>query len=129
MNLENIRHYCLGKEHATEGLPFNIHTLVFYVGGKIFALVPLDNPETSINLKCDPEWSMELRDEYPQITPGYHMNKVHWNTVSIQGLPEKLIRKLIDHSYESVIQSFTLKKKMELGLIKEIIKKQKKNLT
>jgi predicted DNA-binding protein (MmcQ/YjbR family) len=106
MDLAQFREYCLSKPHATEGTPFGPDVLVFKVGGKMFALAALDEVPTTVNLKCDPDWALELRDRYEQVRPGYHMNKKHWNTVEIDGgVPEAELRKIIDHSYELVIKS------------------------
>jgi predicted DNA-binding protein (MmcQ/YjbR family) len=103
MNIEELREYCLRKADATEGTPFGPDTLVFKVGGKIFALAPLDEIPARANLKCDPDLALELRDRYEQVRPGYHMNKKHWNTVEIESnIPDDEIRKMIDHSYELV---------------------------
>jgi len=106
MNIEDFREYCLSKNKVTEEFPFDEVTLVFKVCNKLFALTGLDNPEFAINLKCDPEWAEELRETYDGvIVPGYHMNKKHWNTVYVNGsIPEKLLRKLIDHSYSLVVK-------------------------
>lgn len=102
MNIEEIRDYCLAKEGADEALPFDDDTLVFRVNKKIFLLVSLDNPST-INLKCNPEKAVELREHFSEITPGYHMNKVHWNTVVLDGtLSSSMIKEMIDHSYQLV---------------------------
>jgi predicted DNA-binding protein (MmcQ/YjbR family) len=99
MNIESIREFCISKKGATEGFPFGEDTLVFKAGGKIFALVNLDG-ELSINLKCDPEFALELRERYVSVTPGYHMNKKHWNTVILDGsIPDKEIYSWIDHSF------------------------------
>ncbi|MBU0489892.1 MAG: MmcQ/YjbR family DNA-binding protein [Bacteroidetes bacterium] len=99
MNIEEIREYCLKKDNSTEGMPFGDDTLVFKVSGKMFALVNLDGPP-SINLKCDPELAISLREHYPAVRPGYHMNKIHWNTVDLDGsVPDKLVREWIDWSY------------------------------
>ena len=97
MNIEEIREYCLSKKGVTEGFPFDETTLVFKVMGKMFALTDLvDN--LSINLKCDPERAIELREQHPAIIPGYHMNKALWNTVLIDGsLSRDFIYRLIDH--------------------------------
>lgn len=105
MNIEEVRAHCLVRPGTTEGFPFGEQTLVFKVKGKMFALLPLDNP-VSINLKADPEYSDELRERYDgRIKPGWHMNKRHWNTVSlVDNLSEKLIRELIDHSYDMVVK-------------------------
>ena len=105
MDLAKFREYCLGKPDATEGTPFGPDVLVFKVSGKIFALASLDQVPATANLKCDPDLALELRDRYEQVTPGYHMNKKHWNTVEIEsGIPEIELRKMIDHSYELVVK-------------------------
>jgi len=104
VNLETFREYCLSKSGATEGTPFGPETLVFKVGGKIFAITSFDEVPVRANLKCDPDLALELRDRYEQVRPGYHMNKKHWNTVEIEsGIPDAEIRKMIDHSYELVV--------------------------
>lgn len=106
MDLEQFREYCLGKSHITEGTPFGPDVLVFKVGGKIFALAALDEVPTRVNLKCDPDLALELRDRYEQVIPGYHMNKKHWNTVEIEsGIPDGELRKMIDHSYDLVVKT------------------------
>lgn len=103
MNLEDFREYCLTKADATEGTPFGEDTIVFKVAGKIFALASLDEVPPRVNLKCDPERALDLRDRYEEVQPGYHMNKKHWNTVALTGkIPEAELRALIDHSYELV---------------------------
>jgi predicted DNA-binding protein (MmcQ/YjbR family) len=103
MNAESFRAHCLGKKGATEGTPFGPDNIVFKVGGKMFALLALDEVPTAVNLKCDPDLALELRDRYEQVMPGYHMNKKHWNTVVLDGvIPDGEIRKMIDHSYELV---------------------------
>jgi predicted DNA-binding protein (MmcQ/YjbR family) len=110
MNVEQIREYCLKKKEVTESFPFSEFNsgegvLVFKVAGKMFLLIDLGNPD-SINLKCDPERAIELREKYDDIIPGYHMHKKHWNTVMLNGsLDTKFILELIDHSYEMVIKS------------------------
>jgi predicted DNA-binding protein (MmcQ/YjbR family) len=85
MDLGPFRDYCLSKPGAIEGAPFGPDVLVFKVGGKMFALAVLDQVPTTVNLKCDPDWALDLRDRYEQVRPGYHMNKKHWNTVEIEG--------------------------------------------
>ena len=105
MDLAQFREYCLSKPCATEGTPFGPDVLVFKVSGKMFALAALDEVPTTVNLKCDPDLALELRDRYEQVRPGYHMNKKHWNTVEIEsGIPDNEIRKMIDHSYELVVR-------------------------
>jgi len=106
MDVESFREYCLGKPRATEGTPFGEDVLVFKVAGKMFALTGLDRIPATANLKCDPDLALELRDRYDQIRPGYHMNKKHWNTVELDsGIPDRELRKMIDHSYDLVVKS------------------------
>ncbi|WP_068475592.1 MmcQ/YjbR family DNA-binding protein [Saccharicrinis aurantiacus] len=114
MNIEALREYCINKKGTTEEFPFDDVTLVFKVMGKMFALTSLDK-DLSINLKCDPEKAIELREEYEAIIPGYHMNKKHWNTVQIDGrLKVDLIKELIDHSYNLVVSKLTKAQKTQL---------------
>jgi predicted DNA-binding protein (MmcQ/YjbR family) len=106
MDLAEFREYCLRKPGATEGTPFGPDVLVFKVGGKMFALAALEEVPTTMNLKCDPELALDLRDRYEQVRPGYHMNKKHWNTVEIdRGIPVVELRRMIDHSYELVTKN------------------------
>ncbi|MCD0474509.1 MmcQ/YjbR family DNA-binding protein [Flavobacterium sp. EDS] len=118
MNLETYYEYCLSKKGATEHFPFDEETLVFKVGGKMFALSSLTQWEKeipSVNLKCDPERAQELRAEYDDIKPGYHMSKVHWNTITMNvDLPTAFIKELIDHSYDLVFKSLTKKIQNEI---------------
>jgi predicted DNA-binding protein (MmcQ/YjbR family) len=105
MDVADFREYCLSKPGATEGTPFGSDVLVFKVGGKIFALAALDEVPATVNLKCDPDLALDLRDQYEEVRPGYHMNKKHWNTVQIEGgIPTAELKKMIDHSYELVIK-------------------------
>lgn len=114
MNLEFVREYCLKKNGVTEDMPFDDEVLVFRIGGKIFALCDITHFE-SINLKCDPERAVELREKFNAITPGYHMNKKHWNTVASKGdVPDSLFLELINHSYELVYNSLPKKMRDEL---------------
>ena len=116
MDLAQFREYCLSKPCATEGTPFGPDALVFKVSGKMFALAALDEVPTTVNLKCDPDLALELRDRYEQVTPGYHMNKKMWNTVVVDGsIPGKIIRQMIDDSYRLVVES--LPKKSREGLL------------
>ncbi len=104
MNIEVFREYCLSKKAVEETFPFDEVTLVFKVMGKMFALTGLDREEFTVNLKCDPEYSIELRESYEFIYAGFHMNKKHWNTVHFEeNVPDKLLRELIDHSYDLVV--------------------------
>ena len=108
MDLESLRNYCLSKKSASEDMPFGEDTLVFRVLGKIFALTSLDTEGCRVNLKCNPDYAIELREKFEDIQPGYHMNKKHWNTVNCEnGLDSALIKSLIDHSYELIVQSMT----------------------
>ena len=105
MNVEELRDYCLKKSGVTEGLPFGEDTLVFKVGNKIFLLISLD-AGNRFNVKCDPELAIELRDRHPEVIPGFHMNKVHWNTVYMDGnLTHKQLCDMIDHSYNLIFKS------------------------
>lgn len=116
MNIESLREYCLSLKGVTEGFPFDEETLVFKVGGKMFALTSLGGP-LSVNLKCDPEKAIELRENFPQVVPGYHMNKKHWNTVNIDdSIPDALIQEWIDDSYGLVVASLPRKIRAEIEL-------------
>ena len=115
MYLEELREYCLSKKGVEEGLPFGEDTLVFKVMGKIFALTGISAADR-VNLKCDPDYAIELREKFTEILPGYHMNKKHWNTVILnEGLDKKLIKKLVDHSYELVAASLPKKDQVILA--------------
>jgi predicted DNA-binding protein (MmcQ/YjbR family) len=104
MDIESLRNHCISKKNVTESFPFGEETLVFKVDGKMFALVNLEG-ELSINLKCDPELALELRERYQAVTPGYHMNKKYWNTIMLDGtIPDKVVFSWIDHSYEEVLK-------------------------
>ena len=106
MDAVEFRQHCLVKPNTAEGMPFGDTVLVFKVAGKMFALMSLDEVPATANLKCDPDLALDLRDRYQQVRPGYHMNKKHWNTVEIEsGIPEAELRRMIDHSYDLVVQS------------------------
>ena len=117
MNLETFYEYCLSKKGVTEHFPFDEETLVFKVGGKMFALSSLNQWEKgipSVNLKCNPDYAEELRAQYDDIKPGFHMSKIHWNTIEInRDVPDSLIKELIDYSYELVFKSLTKKGKQK----------------
>lgn len=109
MNIEEIREYCIAKNHVEETFPFDQDTLVFKVMGKMFLLISLSE-SNRFNVKCDPERCIELREQYAEIQPGWHMSKKMWNTVYVDGtLPKKLVLELIDHSYSEVIKGFPKK--------------------
>ncbi len=113
MNIQQYFEYCLSKKGVKEHFPFDEDTLVFKVGGKMFALASLQEWEKgnpSVNLKCDQERAEELRAEYDDIQPGYHMSKVHWNTVKVnREVSDKFLKELIDHSYDLIFKSLTKK--------------------
>ena len=103
MNIEFFQDYCLAKVGVTEEFPFGEETMVYKVMGKMFALTSLDSTPFSINLKCDPERALQLREEHDCVQPGYHMNKKHWNTITIDGtLTNKKLKEFIEHSYNLV---------------------------
>ena len=105
MNVEDISEYCLSKKGASEDFPFDEETLVFKVMGKMFALIPLERIPLQINLKCEPELAVELRERYEAVQPGFHMNKNHWNTIWVDGtLRNELIYKWINDSYNLVVK-------------------------
>jgi len=115
LDLENFRKYCLNKKGVTEEFPFGEQTLVYKVMGKIFAITSFDIP-FRVNLKCDPETAVELRERYEEVLPGYHMNKKHWNTVIFDGMiPEKLLKEMTDDSYDLIVKSLTSKLRDELS--------------
>lgn len=117
MTLADFCAHCLALPHVEETTPFGPDVLVYKVGGKMFALATPEEIPHSVNLKCDPERAIDLRDRYEDIIPGFHMNKRHWNTIALGGrLPTKLVRELIDHSYQLVVASLTRKVRDELGL-------------
>lgn len=105
MNIESLRDYCISKAGVAESFPFDSDTLVFKVGEKIFLLTSLSSPY-SFNVKCDPEKAIVLREEYEDVQPGFHMNKIHWNTVCYTGsLSDKILFEMIDHSYDLILKS------------------------
>jgi predicted DNA-binding protein (MmcQ/YjbR family) len=115
MDLAEFREYCLTRPGASEKSPFGPDVLVFKVGGKMFALAALDRVPPTVNLKCDPDLALDLRDRYEQVRPGYHMNKKHWNTVEIEsGIPDIELRKMIDHSYDLVTKAMS-KARVKVG--------------
>lgn len=115
MDLDTLREYCLSKPATEETLPFGPDALVFKVAGKMFLLIGLDEDPLQFNVKCDPEEAEELRERYPCVQPGYHMNKKHWNTVIIDGsVSTALLKKWIDQSYELVVNSLPVKAREKL---------------
>ena len=115
MKFESLREYLLNKRGSYEDFPFGPSVIVFKVMGKMFALVPLDETSPRINLKCDPELALHLREAYESVLPGYHMNKRHWNTVILDGpMPDSDLMAMIDDSYELMVNG--LKKADRLKL-------------
>lgn len=105
MDIESIREYCLSFPLTTECFPFDEYVLVFKVEGKMFLYTDLSNPEPAFNVKCDPEFALDLREKYNEVMPGFHSNKKYWNTVYITPrIGEKLIKEWIRHSYEEVVK-------------------------
>ncbi len=104
VDVESIRNHALAKNNVEESFPFGNETLVFKVKGKIFLLLPLDSAQIKMNVKCNPEQAIELREQYPEnILPGYHMNKKHWNTIIINNqLKKSFVFTMIDQSYQLV---------------------------
>ncbi len=115
MNIERAREYCLSLPQVTEDFPFDETTLVFRIGGKIFAMLDLENTEWFV-LKCQPEYAIELRERYPDIAPAWHMNKKHWNQLNLYGnLPDDLVQALIQHSYDEVVKKMSKKQRLALN--------------
>ncbi|MCI5056543.1 MAG: MmcQ/YjbR family DNA-binding protein [Flavobacteriales bacterium] len=116
MNIEEFRSYCLSKKGVTESFPFDENTLVFKVLNKMFGATSLNEDEFRVNLKCDPEKAIELREQYDDIIPGYHMSKKHWNTVYFErGLEDAFLIELIEHSYDLVVNGLSKKLRSELN--------------
>ncbi len=115
MNIEEMRNYCLSKPFVTEDFPFDEHTLVFRLANKIFCLTALDAVPYRINLKCDPDYALSLREEYSAISLGFHMNKKHWNTICPEELDnDSLLFALIDHSYDCILKGLPKKVRVQL---------------
>lgn len=118
MFIDEIREYCLSFPETSEGFPFDETTLVFKVMGKMFALIDIHEAH-SINLKCDPDYAVELRAQYEEITGGYHMNKKYWNTVALtHNITDDFLKSLIRHSYMEVVKTL---KKAEQARINELL--------
>jgi predicted DNA-binding protein (MmcQ/YjbR family) len=115
MKTDEVRAFFNSKPGAVEDFPFGEEILVFKVADKMFGLMNLDNDPLSINLKCDPDLAVELRNQFTSIIPGYHMNKKHWNTLILDGsIPEVQLKVLIDHSYDLVFSKLTKKRQKEI---------------
>tara|TARA_B110000003_G_scaffold11784_1_gene11855 strand:+ start:28743 stop:29078 length:336 start_codon:yes stop_codon:yes gene_type:complete len=107
--IDVLREHCLAKKEVSESFPFDEKTLVFKVYDKMFALISLEREPLQMNLKCEPEKAIELREEYYQVIPGYHSNKKHWNTIVLENISIEFVKKWIDHSYELVLQKLPKK--------------------
>jgi len=119
VHIELFRECCLRLKGAEETFPFDNDTLVYKVMGKMFALISINEPDHA-NLKCDPERSAELRSSYAAVKPGWHMNKLHWNTIQFNAdLDDKEIISLINHSYELVVSGLTKKARIQLEELSE----------
>ncbi|MCX4719374.1 MmcQ/YjbR family DNA-binding protein [Streptomyces virginiae] len=114
MTPEQLRAFCLGFNAAVEEFPFTPETSVFKVLGKVFALSALDGEPLKVNLKCDPELAVRLREEHEAIVPGYHMNKRHWNTVTVGGVPDTMLRELVEDSYDLVVAGLPRAERLKL---------------
>ena len=116
MDATALRDCCLGHEGAIEDFPFGPEHSVFKVEGKMFALSALDRTPLEVSVKCEPELALALRDSYPAIRPGYHLNKRHWNTITLDGsLPDELVRDLIEDSYDLVVSALPKRVREQLG--------------
>lgn len=113
MNIESLREYCLSLPLATEDFPFDETTLVFRVVGKIFAMLDLERPDV-VSLKCNPDYALQLREEHPEISGAWHMNKKYWNQVNLSGhLEDELVQGLVRHSYAEVVKKLTRKERAD----------------
>lgn len=117
MDRKALRRLCLRFAGSEETFPFGAETSVFKVGGKIFAISRLGTAPLSVSLKCEPALAEELRAAHPAITPGYHLNKRHWNTVVIDGsLPERMIADMVEDSYDLVVSRLPRTRRRALGM-------------
>ncbi|MGO4456216.1 MmcQ/YjbR family DNA-binding protein [Streptomyces sp. M-16] len=114
MTPAELRAFCLEFNAAVEEFPFTPETSVFKVLGKVFALSALDAAPLKVNLKCDPEEALRLRAEHAAIAPGWHMNKRHWNTVTVAELPDALVRELVEDSYDLVVAGLPKAERLRL---------------
>ena len=118
MHADDVREVLLSKEHVSEETPFGPEVLVYKVGGKMFALLTIEEVPVRMNLKCDPVRALELREQYEQIQPGFHMNKKHWNTITCDDiLDPQRVHELIDHSYDLVVSKMSKKERMNYQTI------------
>jgi predicted DNA-binding protein (MmcQ/YjbR family) len=119
MKAAALRTWCLKQPEAVEEFPFTDEHSVFKVAGKMFAISPLKRQPLQISLKCDPELAVQLRESYEAIAPGWHLNKRHWNTITIGGdAPDKLVRDMIEDSYDLVVDGLPVKKRERLRALR-----------
>jgi predicted DNA-binding protein (MmcQ/YjbR family) len=117
MDATELRRWCLQHAGAIEDFPFGAETSVFKVAGKMFALSALDRAPLQVSVKCEPELAVDLRNTYPAIRPGYHLNKRHWNTITVDGsLPDQLVRDLVEDSYDLVVSALPKRLRRELAI-------------
>ena len=117
MTRQGVLDHCAQLPGAVEDYPFGDGVAVFKVGGRMFALVPLDGSPGTVNLKCDPALAAELRALHAAVRPGYHQDKRHWNTVELDGsLDDDEVREMIDHSYELVVDRLPRAERARFGL-------------
>ena len=110
-----LRAWCLGRPGAVQEFPFGPETAVFKVAGKIFALSALESSPLKVSVKCEPELAEQLRASYPAIVPGYHLNKRHWNTVTLDGsVDDQLVRDLVEDSHDLVVSALPKRLRAEL---------------
>ena len=115
MDAASLRAWCLAQNGAIEDFPFTDEHSVFKVGGKMFAISALGRTPLEVSVKCEPELAVDLRDTYEAIRPGYHLNKRHWNTIAVAGLPDRLVRDLVEDSYDLVVSALPRRVRDELG--------------
>jgi predicted DNA-binding protein (MmcQ/YjbR family) len=116
MDATQLRRWCLHQAGAIEDFPFGPETSVFKVGGKIFALSALERAPLEVSVKCEPDLALALRDSYRGVRPGYHLNKRHWNTISLDGsMPDQLVRDMIEDSYDLVVSALPKRVREQLG--------------
>jgi predicted DNA-binding protein (MmcQ/YjbR family) len=117
MDAAALRDWCLRQPGAREEFPFGPETSVFKVAGKMFALTALDRTPLQVSVKCEPELAVGLREAHPAIRPGYHLNKRHWNTITLDGsVPDQLVRDLIEDSYDLIVSALPQRVRRELGI-------------
>lgn len=116
MDIEKYRQFCLSLKEATEGTPFDEKTLLFSIKGKMFSSTNIETFEL-INVKCEPEKAIELREEFEAVIPGYYMNKKHWNSIKMDNtISDQQIQEWIENSYELVVSTLPQKVQKELGI-------------